>query len=143
MFEHIAITAGFFFVFFLGEGATSWVSPTRNNAPSVPATSYLPLERECLTVGSLLSHNRWHCLTLLRFLIVLLLCIISSSLRGVRAYSVSLAPRSQAFEGPGAGEGRPGIYALCAHVRNYCVREQWACTQNVITRGMQGILGRA
>ena len=53
---------------------TSWDSPTRHNAPSVPATSYLPLERECLAVGqaaaSLLSHSRWHCLTLSLFLIV-------------------------------------------------------------------------
>ena len=57
----------------------SWDSPTRNNAPSVPATSYLPLERECLPVGqataSLLSRSRWHCLILLRFLIVFFYCI--------------------------------------------------------------------
>ena len=40
----------------------------------------------------------------------------------------SLVPR------PSRGGGK-AWYALCAHARNYCeiyVREQWACTQNVI-----------
>ena len=37
----------------------------------------------------------------------------------------------------GGGEARPGTDCarMCAHVRNYCeiyVREQWACTQNIL-----------
>ena len=41
----------------------------------------------------------------------------------------SLVPR------PSRGGNGKAWYALCAHARNYCeiyVREQWACTQNVI-----------
>ena len=43
--------------------------------------------------------------------------------------SSSLVPR------PSRGGGGKAWYGLCAHVRNYCeiyVREQWACTQNIL-----------
>ena len=44
---------------------------------------------------------------------------------GLGWFALASFPGLREFEGP--GEGRPGT-----HARNYCVREQWACTQNVI-----------